>query len=130
MLGFLLFLYVVWAAVYSVQMFMGYGTAYRMTKRGGDNGVALFGWMIVFALAASVPGLGIYLWIKNKEPVNTRPAQGNYGNQGYGYNPQNNYAQPQQPAYPPAGGAGLCRSCGASMPGGTQFCPRCGAAAY
>jgi len=45
-------------------MFLGYGTAYRLTKQGGDNGVSLYGWMIVTGLAAAVPGLGIYLWKK------------------------------------------------------------------
>lgn len=62
-----LLILLVWYVLYIVQMFMAYGTAYRHTKRGGDNGVALFGWMIVFLLAAAIPGLGIYLWNKSKE---------------------------------------------------------------
>jgi len=49
-----------------VQMFLGYGTAYRLTKRGGDDGIALFGWIILMSFAAIVPGLGIYLWNKYK----------------------------------------------------------------
>jgi hypothetical protein len=49
-----------------VQSILGYGTAYRLTKKGGDNGVALFGWMIVMTLASMVPGLGIYLWLRHK----------------------------------------------------------------
>jgi len=64
-MGVLIFL--IWYALYMVQLFMGYGTAYRQTKKGGDNGVALFGWMIVFMLAALIPGLGIYLWNQSKE---------------------------------------------------------------
>ena len=55
-----------WAILQMIQMFMGYGTAYRLTKKGGDSGVALFGWMLVMSLAATVPGLGIYLWVKHK----------------------------------------------------------------
>jgi len=50
-----------------VQGFMGYGSAYRLTKNGGDNGVALFGWLLLMSLAAAIPGLGIYLWHKYKE---------------------------------------------------------------
>jgi hypothetical protein len=62
--GFLGFL---WWAVIVVQTFMGYGTAYRLTKANGDNGVSLFGWMIVFQLASIIPGLGIWLWIKYRD---------------------------------------------------------------
>ena len=65
--GFLLFLSLVWYGMALVQSFMAYGTAYRHTKVGGDDGVSLFGWFIVFGLAALVPGLGIYLWKKSKE---------------------------------------------------------------
>ena len=61
-------IYFIWIAVYMVQIFLGYGTAYRKTKQGGDNGLALFGWCIVFCnFAALVPGLGIWLWYRNKE---------------------------------------------------------------
>ncbi len=56
-----------WYAIYVVQVFFAYGTAYRLTRRGGDNGVALFGWMIAMMFAAMIPGLGIYLWTKNKD---------------------------------------------------------------
>lgn len=50
-----------------VQGILAYGTAYRLTKNGGDNGVALFGWFFLMGLASMVPGLGIYLWLKYKE---------------------------------------------------------------
>ena len=50
-----------------VQSFLAYGTAYRLTKNGGDNGVALFGWFFVLSLAAMVPGLGIYLWFRYRD---------------------------------------------------------------
>lgn len=60
-------LVVLWQLVMIVQSILGYGTAYRMTKSGGDNGVSLFGWLFVMELAAIVPGLGIYLWYKYRE---------------------------------------------------------------
>ena len=71
-MGFFAFL---WWAMTLVQQFMGWGTAYRLTKSGGDNGVALWGWMLVMGLAALVPGLGIYLWFKYKD-------EGNHNNKG------------------------------------------------
>ena len=49
------------------QGLLAYGTAYRFTKRYGDNGVASFGWMFFFGLAALVPGLGYYFWHKSKQ---------------------------------------------------------------
>jgi hypothetical protein len=57
----------IWYIVYIVQAFFAYGTAYRYTKNGGDNGVALFGWLLLFGLASIIPGLGIYLWYKSKK---------------------------------------------------------------
>ena len=61
------FLGILWYIVTIVQHFLGYGTAYRLTKKGGDNGVALFGWILAMGIVALIPGLGIYLWIKCKE---------------------------------------------------------------
>ncbi|MDR2736531.1 MAG: hypothetical protein LBB49_03095 [Gracilibacteraceae bacterium] len=55
---------VLWYIIYFVQTFLMYGTAYRLTKRGGDNGVALFGWLFLLSLVAMIPGLGIYLWFR------------------------------------------------------------------
>ena len=60
---------IIFYVIYIVQVLFGYGTAYRLTKEGGDNGVALFGWMLLFSLAAIVPGLGIYLWYKYREDI-------------------------------------------------------------
>jgi len=60
-MGFIIFL---WYILYFVQLLLGYGTAYRLTRAGGDNGVALFGWMIVTALVALIPGAGIWMWYK------------------------------------------------------------------
>lgn len=77
---------IVWAVLYYIQIFLGYGTAYRQTKANGDNGVSLFGWIIVYcSLAALVPGLGIYLWSKskkNQQPYGAQAfAQTQYGQQ-------------------------------------------------
>lgn len=57
----------IWFVIFYIQIFLGLGTAYRYTKRNGDSGVALFGWLILFYLAAVIPGLGIHLWSKSKK---------------------------------------------------------------
>ncbi|GFH41696.1 hypothetical protein Hs30E_02470 [Lactococcus hodotermopsidis] len=67
---FLILLFTIWYVLTIVQIFFALGTAYRRTKRGGDNGVALYGWMFVYALASMVPGLGIWLWLKSKDDQN------------------------------------------------------------
>lgn len=41
-----------WYILIIVQAIMGYGTAYRKIKANGDNGVSLFGWMIVYCSLA------------------------------------------------------------------------------
>ncbi len=58
---------VVWQLIIVVQEFFAFGTAYRMAKTHGDNGVSLFGWLLVFNLAAIIPGLGIYFWFKYRD---------------------------------------------------------------
>ena len=60
-------LLIVWYICWIVQTFLGYGTAYRYTKNGGDNGIALCGWMIVTSFAAIIPGLGFYMWKNSLE---------------------------------------------------------------
>ena len=60
-------LVIAWFVVFYVQIFMSYGTAYRLTKKNGDNGVSLFGWMLLYSFISMVPGLGIYLWVKSKD---------------------------------------------------------------
>ena len=57
---------IAWETIWIIQVALSYGTAYRKTKKGGDNGVALFGWMLVFSLASIIPGLGLYLWNRNR----------------------------------------------------------------
>lgn len=61
------FLVLVAKIIIAIQGFLLYGTAYRLTKNGGDNGVALFCWFFLIGLASAIPGLGIYLWMKHKE---------------------------------------------------------------
>ncbi len=61
------FFTLVWQLIVIIQGFLAYGTAYRLTKNGGDDGVSLFGWLFLLQLASLIPGLGIYLWIKYKE---------------------------------------------------------------
>jgi hypothetical protein len=63
----MIILYIIWQILYAIQLFLSYGTAYRLTKNGGDNGVSLFGWLFVLSLASAIPGLGIYLWDKYKD---------------------------------------------------------------
>lgn len=55
-----------WYVLIIVQGFFAYGTAYRKTKANGDNGVSLFGWLLVYGLAALVPYLAIHQWKKSK----------------------------------------------------------------
>ena len=57
-----------WCSIIMVQSFFVYDLAYRYTKQGGDNGVALMGWLSAFGLATLVPGLILYYRIKSKEP--------------------------------------------------------------
>ena len=60
------FLLFAWICIAVYQACLGYGTAYRLTKQGGDNGTALIGWLLVTGLAALVPVLGFYLWTRYK----------------------------------------------------------------
>ena len=60
-------LVILWQLIAMVQGLFAYGTAYRLTKNGGDNGVSLFGWFFLLELASLVPGLGIYLWYKYRD---------------------------------------------------------------
>ena len=60
-------LLILWYIIVVVQGFLSYGTAYRWTKNGGDNGVVLFAWFFVLALASIVPGLALYFWLKSRE---------------------------------------------------------------
>jgi len=56
-----------WQIITFVQVFFGYGTAYRLTRDGGNNGVALFGWMLLMSFVSIIPGLGIYMWFRYKD---------------------------------------------------------------
>ncbi|MDG3132590.1 hypothetical protein MKL26_06120 [Streptococcus suis] len=63
-------LYFIWLVICVIQQFLAYGTAYRKTKKTGDNGVHLFIWLFVYSLAAVIPFLGYYLWKKSKQEEN------------------------------------------------------------
>lgn len=58
----------IWAFVFVIQFFLGFGTAYRCTKKGNDNGTGLFIYLIGFSFAALVPGLGLHYYIKHLQP--------------------------------------------------------------
>jgi len=60
-------LLILWQISIVAQGLLAYGTVYRLTKHGGDNGVALFGWLLVLGLASLIPGLGVYLWYHYKD---------------------------------------------------------------
>ena len=60
-------LLILWYIAYGVQILLAYGTAYRLTKKGGDNGISLWGWMFLLNLASAIPGLGFYLWSKYRD---------------------------------------------------------------
>lgn len=64
--GLISVLLLLWGVLFTVQLFLGYGTAYRLAKRKGDNGVSLCAWMALLGFAAMVPGLGFYLWKKGR----------------------------------------------------------------
>ena len=58
---------VLWSICVFIQQFLAYGTAFRLTRDGGGDGISLFGWMLVLGLASLVPGLGVYIWLKNRD---------------------------------------------------------------
>jgi len=106
-----------WVILIYVQVFLSYGTAYRLTKYNGDNGLSLFGWHIVTGLASLVPGLGIYLWMKySEENMRARYGHG-YPPPPPGYPPQGYQAPPPPPQ------EWTCNVCGTQNTGG--YCTRC-----
>ena len=140
MITFIVFL---WGACYWVQVFFGFGTAYRYAKRGGDNGVALFGWFCVFSFSAIVPGLGIYFWDKTRkeereakkrmEPAPTAQPRVIYITQAVpqevasaveaGASPVAVPAEPEGSSEPKL----ACPKCGHDLPLDSKFCEYCGA---
>lgn len=58
----------IWFVLFIVQAILAYGTAYRCTKKGNDNGFGLFIYLIGFTFAALVPGLGLHYYIKHLPP--------------------------------------------------------------
>lgn len=77
-------------------------------------------WVIVIILIIICwPAALIYFLMKYEERPQFGP--GYYGNQPY----QQPYQQPPQQYQQPAPG-NTCRSCGAALEPGAQFCPKCG----
>lgn len=53
-----------WLIIYFIQIILGFQMAYWRTKQGGDNGIALIGWLFAFYIIAFVPGMGIYRYFQ------------------------------------------------------------------
>jgi len=136
---------VLWYLITIVQVFFAYGTVYRLTKAGGDNGVALFGWFLVMQLASLVPGLGIFLWLRYKDSdreIRYVPphSQGTFvppHSQGTFIPPSSQEAPATPPlsatAVPTASQAGAektCGDCGTKNPVNGHFCIHCGKYIY
>ena len=132
------FLMLIWYILTIVQSFLNIGTAYRLTKAGGDNGVSLFGWMFLMSLASFIPGLGIYLWISNKDTgsYDYNSGSGGFGNYGGSgssgsagiYNTPS-WANPNnQNNIPVQDGSGneICPRCNTNQKFGRDFCVKCG----
>ncbi len=100
-----------WGVLYWIQIALGYGTAYRLAKTHGDNGVSLFGWaLLVAALASYIPGLGIYLWYKYREdPM-----------------PMREWGKGSASQQAASASARPCPSCGKPLPPDGRFCEYCG----
>jgi len=73
-------IFVIWYIIVMVQTFLAYGTAYRLTKLNGDNGVSLFGWMLLMSLASAIPGLGIFLWYRFRDAEQYQPKRERFYN--------------------------------------------------
>ena len=67
-LNIMFIVFIVWAIIFVLQVFLAFGTAYRCTKNGNDNGVGLFIYLLGFIFAAIIPGLGLHYYIKHLPP--------------------------------------------------------------
>jgi len=101
-----MFILILWQITILIQVIFSYGTAYRLAKTGGDNGVSLFGWLWLMQLASLIPGLGIYLWFK-------------YRDADYGYN---DYEQQQTHQLSTRR---ECLNCGTDYDSSIFPCPNC-----
>ena len=102
----------IWYIVGFIQMMLGYGTAYRLTKNGGDNGVALVGWLVITNLASLIPGLGFYLWSRNRD-ADTH------------FIPQSTALSSVKPLYSNVK-VWTCKECGSKNPTDRLYCGACG----
>jgi len=104
-----------------IQGFLNYGTAYRLTKAGGDNGISLFGWFLLLGLASLIPGLGIYLWSNNRET-------GDHGSDTGSINQTPDWMNPgKQKNIPVQDGEGneICPRCSTAQRFGRDYCMQC-----
>lgn len=133
-------LLVLWLLCWGVQACFSLGTAYRYTKRGGDNGLALWGWMFVFGCSSMVPGLGLYFWYKTRlqQDAGARQTHVQQATQV----PVVYITQPATQSVPNKSGAvpavvavaagplhdtrPICPSCGSILPNDSVFCEHCG----
>jgi len=60
----LLYIYV---AIVAVQEIFSLGTALRLTKYEGGDGIDLWKWRFKLGFASLIPGVGIYLWYKYRD---------------------------------------------------------------
>jgi len=86
---------VLWYICTFVQTLLGFGSAYRFTKNGGDNGVILFLMLLVMCLVALIPGLGFYIWGKSLE------SEDDSGNYNSNYSSNYNYSSKRPSWMPP-----------------------------
>ncbi len=96
-----------WLLFYVIQLFLAYGTAYRCTKKGNDNGAALFIYLIGFSFAALIPGLGLHYYIKHlppKQVIVRQTVQPSVVKIVEQAPPQEVYAQAMQAGYVPGQG--------------------------
>jgi len=105
---------VIWYVIFIVQNTLGYGTAYRMTKNGGNNGVALCGWLFITNLASFIPGLGFYLWYCYR-----------YADDLYSPSHTNTALTAIKPLYSNASGW-TCKECGSKNVINQTYCGVCG----
>ena len=83
-------IFFLWMVVVCIQEILSFGTAYRLTKNGGDNGVALWGWFFALGFASLIPGLGFYLWHKYRDPYGEGPYKSTYTQSTYAMNTNSN----------------------------------------
>ena len=65
---------VAWGLIYLIQQFVAFASAWYKIKRDNAGAMAYIGWLIAYGFAALVPGLGFYIFKKNKGSLKTQEA--------------------------------------------------------